>query len=380
MDEENFIPTPSPVPELNKQTFFSEYRNLIVLGGLLLTVAIVFLMNVAFSSKSITITSPFQSTSLKAGDTFSVAWSSKGIVSVGIVLFNGDTPQWLAKGVPAGKGKFDWTVLQNQDSGSNYRLAVFEYPWKKGNTIAYTQAAIQIVGPKYVSCNDLAVENEWPFVPGDYPNVKRVFVTDAQWNGNLGGLDGADAKCQQQADSEGYKGTFIAFLGTNKVAAKDRVSQTSSFAWAKSAATLPEGQDCYRLIARNVDSLLNKALLATGQMGVELDSEFSRMMGGVWYGRRTSAAKTECLDLQNVGATSAFSGTYDCQDWTTSQGKIYQGDVPPDADLPRCYDTHGNNVFANYMAADTSGVAIDGSLVVTGTSCDHYERLVCVEK
>ena len=380
MDEDNIIPAPTAAQELNKQTFFSEYRNLIVLGGLVLTVAVIFLANMAFSSKALTIGKPAKAISLKAGDTYTITWGAKGVTSIGIVLFNGDTPQWVAKGVAASKGKYDWTVLENQDSSSNYRLAVFEYPWKKGNVITYTKDAIEIVGPKYVSCNDLAVQNEWPYVPADYPNLKRVFITESQWSGNLGGLDGADAKCQQQADSDGYKGKFVAFLGTDKTAAKDRMASNSLFALAKSAAKTPEGQDCYRLLARDVDSLLNKALLASNVMAAELDSEFAHLMANVWYGRRTSSTKTECLPLSGVGTVNSFSGTFTCQDWTTSQGQVYEGTIPPDADLPRCYNSQGSSVLANYMAANAATLSTDGSLLVAGIPCNRYNHLICVEQ
>lgn len=41
---------------------------------------------------------------------------------------------------------------------------------------------------------------------------KRVFVSSEGYNGNLGGLTGADAKCQALADAAGLQGTFKAWL------------------------------------------------------------------------------------------------------------------------------------------------------------------------
>ena len=41
---------------------------------------------------------------------------------------------------------------------------------------------------------------------------KRVFVTAAKYNGDLGGLAGADAKCQAAADAAGLGGIFMAWL------------------------------------------------------------------------------------------------------------------------------------------------------------------------
>ncbi len=41
---------------------------------------------------------------------------------------------------------------------------------------------------------------------------KRVFVTTDTYDGNLGGLDGADAKCQAAADGADLDGTYMAWL------------------------------------------------------------------------------------------------------------------------------------------------------------------------
>jgi hypothetical protein len=44
--------------------------------------------------------------------------------------------------------------------------------------------------------------------------TKVVFVTSHAYTGNLGGLDGADAKCQAAAVAGGLSGTFLAWLST----------------------------------------------------------------------------------------------------------------------------------------------------------------------
>lgn len=48
-------------------------------------------------------------------------------------------------------------------------------------------------------------------VIGDY---RRVFVTSTTYSGNLGGLPGADAKCQTRAQAAGLSGTYKAWLST----------------------------------------------------------------------------------------------------------------------------------------------------------------------
>jgi hypothetical protein len=49
-------------------------------------------------------------------------------------------------------------------------------------------------------------------VPIPLIQPKKVFVTSQAYNGNLGGLAGADAKCQQLANAAGLQGTFKAWL------------------------------------------------------------------------------------------------------------------------------------------------------------------------
>jgi hypothetical protein len=55
--------------------------------------------------------------------------------------------------------------------------------------------------------------DEWVSVGEFYiPEDKYVFLTDGFHNGNLGGLSGADAICQADADDAGHPGTYYAWL------------------------------------------------------------------------------------------------------------------------------------------------------------------------
>lgn len=56
---------------------------------------------------------------------------------------------------------------------------------------------------------------------------KRVFVTSTRYTGALGGLSGADATCQARADGASggaLGGTWVAWLSTGTVNAKDRIT------------------------------------------------------------------------------------------------------------------------------------------------------------
>lgn len=59
-------------------------------------------------------------------------------------------------------------------------------------------------------------------LPSGTPS-KRVFVTSSTYNGNLGGLSGADAKCQGKASAAGFGGTWKAWLSDSVTSASSRL-------------------------------------------------------------------------------------------------------------------------------------------------------------
>jgi hypothetical protein len=109
--------------------------------------------------------------------------------------------------------------------------------------------------------------------PGDAPaNVKRVFATATPTNGNLGGLAGADTRCQQAAAAGNMNGTFIAWLSVNNTPAVGRL--TSNGPWF-----LPDKQT--RVFA-------SKAAITTigPETPIEFDEKGVKIQGGadVWTG------------------------------------------------------------------------------------------------
>ena len=67
-------------------------------------------------------------------------------------------------------------------------------------------------------CDGLTDEEDDDCTPG-----QRVFITVQAFNGDLGGLSGADAICQGEADRAGLGGNFVAWLSTSDTDARDRV-------------------------------------------------------------------------------------------------------------------------------------------------------------
>jgi hypothetical protein len=68
-------------------------------------------------------------------------------------------------------------------------------------------------------------------LPAFTSSGSKVFLSSIAYDGNLGGLAGADAKCQALATAAGLTGTFKAWLSSSFVAAKDRV--TGSGPWVR---------------------------------------------------------------------------------------------------------------------------------------------------
>jgi cysteine-rich repeat protein len=58
-------------------------------------------------------------------------------------------------------------------------------------------------------------------------NGTRVFVTAGAWNGDLGGISGANTKCQVAADSKGLGGAWIAWISTDQSSAADNFKKSN---------------------------------------------------------------------------------------------------------------------------------------------------------
>ena len=63
------------------------------------------------------------------------------------------------------------------------------------------------------------------------PNL--MFTTNAVFDGNLGGLAGADAKCQAAAMAVNLPGTYLAYLGATNMNARDRFPPTTATGWTR---------------------------------------------------------------------------------------------------------------------------------------------------
>jgi prepilin-type N-terminal cleavage/methylation domain-containing protein len=70
-----------------------------------------------------------------------------------------------------------------------------------------------------------------PPIPTATPVVsyKRVFITSTTYNGNLGGLSGADAKCQERANAASLGGTWKAWLSDSTSSPSTRFTKATGY-------------------------------------------------------------------------------------------------------------------------------------------------------
>lgn len=361
---------------MDKETFFTEYKGVFVAIAAAVVLGLIFLANFFFSSKKISL--PSGESSLTAGQSYEIEWSSSNVDRVGIVLFGGEQPQWIAYNYPAGAQKFVWQSDPYQSAGSQYRFAVFEYPWKKGNVVAYSPAMITILGQKYVSCDSYSVEQNWPYLPSKHAGILRAFITQNTYSGDLGGLPGADEKCNQEAKKAGYEGNYIALLGTDDISARERVQKDGIFAEAGAVGQAVEGQACHRYLAQNIQKLLDKANLSREAAQIQFGASFNQSFGNLWLGRMTPAIEKKCLALGvDREGEMMFSNSYTCQDWTVGKRAI---SGVADANLMRCYDLQGKNLVAKYYGAAAIALGEQGGYALGAASCDTKRRLLCVEQ
>lgn len=350
----------------------------------------------SFVEKSLKLVSPNGKEIFEANKTYQIKWKAKRIGKIGIMLIKEgkNEREWIAKDVPAGKGKYEWKIFVWQEPRQDYKIVIFEYPWQEGSrgAIDYSDDWFTIKGPDFASCDKLSIEREWPFIPSDYPDLRKIFITDKTWSGNLGGLDGADQKCQQEAQEKGYEGTWKAFLGSDQVTAIERLNLTGIFINAKPAATLPEGKTCHELWGKTFDEFLKK-LSNTFLINLEkFEKKFLDDLSSVWVGRIDKNSKKECAFLFEKYRMSDerknYSYTTTCQNWTYGNDLVANFPPPKDTEInyPICYNKEGNPVSAVATAGlsvrtyggDRDEERIFSTQVVI--PCNISQHLICIQQ
>lgn len=345
-----------------------------------------------YLEKSLKLISPNGKEVWQANKTYQITWKAKKIDKLGIVLIKEGSKEtkWIAKDIPAGKKKQDWQIFVWEAPGQDYKIAIFEYPWKEGNLIDYSDENFTILGPKFASCDSLSSEAEWPFLPSDFPNLRKVFITEESWQGNLEGLEGADKKCQSEAEKEGFQGVWKAFLGDDQTLAVDRLKLEGIIVEAKSAGQLPEEKTCHRLLGKNFDEFLKKLSNPLVFNQEKLEEEFLKNLSNIWLGRINKESKKDCLavfiEYLSRDPSLNYSFTTTCQNWTTSEERVsgYPSKGKEVLTLPVCYTPQGERINAATLVGISSGIIekqgekfFSSSL---GRPCNFSQKLLCIEQ
>ncbi len=377
---------------------FTIERNLlyIIIAAVLIVFGFVFYLFYSHFTKNIEVLSPNGREEWRIGESYRIKWDSRGIDRVGIVLFKGAEPKWIAKNVAAGNEEYEWRIHAGQDYRDDYWIAVFEYPWQEGNVIDYSDGAFAVVFPEFATCDGVSLQSEWPYIPSDYPNLRRVFITEEKYHGNLGGLTEADKKCQTEAGNLGYDGEWMAFIGgdSDQETALERVRNTEKgtegiFVEAQAEAVLLRGDTCHRLLGKNLTEFLEKFSAGKEMNQKSLSETFYQKFGEVWLGRVSAQSKKNCEIVDSVASdpyvnlAEKYTFTATCQNWTRSEKFVEGYPVPIGASkpvFPTCYTPQGKSTDAVASGALGLGQTVTKFTPFQGKYCNSQQRLICIEK
>lgn len=153
---------------------------------------------------------------------------------------------------------------------------------------------------------------------------RRVFVTGSRFDGALGGVAGADAKCQAAAVAAGLPGTFVAYLATDGATAESRLASPGPWFRTNDGARVFDAGPAFE---------------ATPAVPIDR-TEDGGVLGGavfVWTG----------IALPNAGERT-------CADWSATTG------------------------FGGFGKADTNGA--DWKQGIGTVDCAEPQRLYCFER
>lgn len=157
---------------------------------------------------------------------------------------------------------------------------------------------------------------------------KKIFVSSTTYNGNLGGLSGADTKCQTLADAIPLGGTYKAWLSSGATSAGSRLAQSSiGYALVNGTKIADNWAD---LIDGSIDARINMT-----------ESGGAPGTAAVWTGTDTAG---------NIHPTS-----FHCTSWTASTSGVY--------------GYQGSTAWADYEWTES-----------TFNACNQLKRLYCLEQ
>lgn len=351
-------------------------------------VSVIIYFFVSSGEKTIEVLTPNGEEAWEIGQIHEITWKSENIDKVGIVLFNGDKTEWIAKNVNATDGKFDWEIYSGHEYGTGFWIAVFEYPWSENAKVDYIDGSFSITYPELAGCDSLSIDNEWPHLASDFPEVRKIFLTKSNYSGDLAGLSGADSICQKEAEDLEYKGEWKAFIGgdSDKETLKERLKDTESgqqgiFIDATPSASLIRGATCHRLLGKDLDEFLaklsDKVVINTSKMS----QNFVEGLRNVWIGRIDKNSKKSCLVAGDARSTQeSYSSTVTCQNWTKESQFVDNYSPGSDGEFPTCYTPSGS--LTNAVSLGGLGIGVEGenNSSELGDYCNSRKKLICIQE
>ncbi|MFA4941221.1 MAG: DUF1554 domain-containing protein [Patescibacteria group bacterium] len=157
--------------------------------------------------------------------------------------------------------------------------------------------------------------------------TKRVFVTSTTYNGNLGGVSGADEKCQARADAASLGGTWKAIISGDSITARSRIG----YNWLFLVNTLGEPV-AVNLVATGTVSSLEPWVPRDGTNYLYYSIQYNEFgvakTGCVWTGSTANGllntADDQCSNPPNSGPdwtynSAGYNGTEGRSNYTDSQ-------------------------------------------------------------
>jgi len=365
---------------------------IVIISVIILALLGFWIYNHYFVEKALKLVFPIGGEVLEANKKYEIKWKARNIGKVGIMLARGDDPsnaKYIVEDFPAGKKKYEWQIFTWQASDQNYKISIFEYPWAEGNLIDYSKT-FTIAGPEFASCDSLSIDAEWPFIPSDYPNLRRVFITSKSYKGNLEGLEGADKICQEAAKENSFEGNWKAFLGDDQTLAVDRLKLEGVFIEAIPAPTITEGKTCHRLLGKDFNEFFAKLSDSYIVNKDKMDEPFFKDLASIWLGRVNKDSKRDCIiiDLEypssNISLNYSFTTT--CQNWTSERENVEGYPAPSNekTSFSSCYTPKGQRIDAIGVAGLSAAVAKtdqgDNFSPYIGKSCGDSRKLLCIEQ
>ncbi len=193
-----------------------------------------------------------------------------------------------------------------------------------------------------IAVDNLTIRGVGSINNGGGAQAKIVFTTSQGFTGNMGGLAGADAICQTEANAAGLAGTFKAFLSDNKTSAADRLTHSSiPYELVNGTPIAANWQDL-------VDGIISNPLNITAS-GISVS-------GYVWTGSDRDGSKAT---YRSSDYPYGYQLDLTCDNWTMDTASFHYVGARGNSDDPRAW--------LDWWQGD-------------GSSCGSYLGLYCIEQ